>query len=415
MPGLSAGAHTAEAAVDPRLKPRGSSQGGLRQYNERVVLQALRMHGALPAAEIARYTGLTAQAVSLISKRLLDDGLLRKGEPQRGRVGQPSVPLHLNADGALAIGIEVGRRSLDMLLVDFNGSARRRWTLQYRHADPALLLAEIGARLKEITRGLAPAQRARLQGVGIAAPLSMGGWQQLLGVPEPIASRWQGLDLRAEVARLTRLPVMLIKDTAAACVAELLVGQGRSLPSFVYAYIDTFVGGALVLDSQLRAGAGGNAGALGSMPLWLARDAAQGPPAQLLSVASLLALEQLYGGAGLDAGATTDARALAAPWRAFTERWLEQCAPALAQALTSAACVLDIDSVVIDGSIDRGLLSLLIDRTEAALGFYNLEGIRAPRLRAGNVGPDARAIGGALLPLHAQFSPDRELFLKAAQ
>ena len=27
-------------------KPRGSSQGGLRQYNERVVLQALRLHGA---------------------------------------------------------------------------------------------------------------------------------------------------------------------------------------------------------------------------------------------------------------------------------------------------------------------------------------------------------------------------------
>ena len=51
------------------------------------------MHGALAAADIARLTHLTAQTVSLISKRLLDDGLLLKGAPQRGKVGQPSVPL----------------------------------------------------------------------------------------------------------------------------------------------------------------------------------------------------------------------------------------------------------------------------------------------------------------------------------
>jgi hypothetical protein len=83
------------------LHPRGSSQGGLRQYNERVVLQAIRLHGALPGAEIARLTGLTAQTVSMITKSLIDDGYLRKGEPVRGKVGQPSVPLSLAPDKAL--------------------------------------------------------------------------------------------------------------------------------------------------------------------------------------------------------------------------------------------------------------------------------------------------------------------------
>src|SRR5919206_5388930 len=88
------------------LRPRGSSQGGLRQYNERVVLQAIRLHCGLPAAEIARVTQLTAQTVSMITKRLLDDGLLLKGEPVRGKVGQPSVPLALNPDGAYSIGVK---------------------------------------------------------------------------------------------------------------------------------------------------------------------------------------------------------------------------------------------------------------------------------------------------------------------
>ena len=38
----------------------------------------------------------------------------------------------------------------------------------------------------------------------------------------------------------------------------------------------------------------------------------------------------------------------------------------------------------------------------------------ASRHKPRTIGPDARALGGALLPLHANFAPDRELFLKIA-
>ena len=407
---------TSTTAIDPgdrtRLQPRGSSQGGLRQYNERVVLQAVRLHGALPSAEIARLTRLTAQTVSLISKRLLDDGLLRKGEPQRGKVGQPSVPLSLNPDGAFAIGIKVGRRSMDVLLVDFTGQARQRWTLDYRFADPDLLLAEIAQRLKDIRRKLGPAQRERVQGIGIAAPLAMGGWQQLLGFPAKIADKWNRIDLRAEVAQLTELPVELIKDTAAACVAELVAGRGRSMKSFLYIFVDTFIGGGLVLDSHLRGGVAGNAGAIGSLPLWPAQGDRDNPPAQLLSVASLLNLEQLYAAAGLDVTAASDERAVLAPWQALTAQWLDQASAAIAQAVNTSACLLDLEGVILDGSFSRELLAALIAQTQGALARYSWEGVARPLLLAGTIGSDARALGGALLPLYANFAPDRDLFLK---
>ncbi|MDE2565206.1 MAG: ROK family transcriptional regulator, partial [Burkholderiales bacterium] len=288
-----------------RLRPRGSSQGGLRQYNERVVLQAIRLHGPLPAADLARLTHLTAQTVSIIAKRLLDDGLLHKGEPVRGRVGQPSVPLSLNPQGAYAIGIKIGRRSLDVLLVDFGGQVQQRWALDYEVADPGVLLPAIAQRLKDIRRKLGPERHDRVQGVGIAAPLSMGGWQQLLGLPAAVADKWQHLDLALEVGGLTALPVTLVKDTAAACVAELVAGRGRTLKSFLYVFVDTFIGGGLVLDSHLHGGLHGNAGAIGSLPLGPAGRGGAAPPAQLLSRASLLSLERAYAAAGLEPGAVT--------------------------------------------------------------------------------------------------------------
>ena len=126
--------HSPLAAGD--VRPQGSNQVGMRQYNERVVLQAIRLHGGLPAAEIARLTRLTAQTVSIITKQMTDEGLLVRCAPLRGRIGQPSVPLALNPDGAFAVGIVVGRRGMEQLLVDFTGAVRQRWAIDYRFPDP---------------------------------------------------------------------------------------------------------------------------------------------------------------------------------------------------------------------------------------------------------------------------------------
>jgi predicted NBD/HSP70 family sugar kinase len=399
------------AAAAERLKPRGSSQGGLRQYNERVVLHAIRLHGALAGADLARLTGLTAQTVSQIGKRLLEEGLLLKGEPVRGRVGQPSVPLSLRPDGAFAMGVHVGRRRLDTVLVDFVGAVRERWVLEYDFPDPQAVLAEIGQRLQVIRERLGPEGSERLTAVGVAAPLSMGGWSAVLGIDAEQAARWDGVDLRAEVERRTGLPVHLLKDTAAACVSELVAGRGHSVHSFLYLFVDTLIGGGLVLDSRLRTGLHGNAGAVGSLPLGLAQ-APEGHPAQLLSAASLLGLERRWRDAGLPADAAALAQALQPPWRPHTEAWLAQAGRAIALAVHAAACLLDLEGVIIDGAFDRALLQALLESAQQALALYDWEGVAPPQLLAGTIGADARAVGGALLPLYAAFAPDRDLFLK---
>ena len=397
-----------------RLRPRGSSQGGLRQYNERVVLQAIRNHGALPGAELARLTRLTPQTISLITKRLIDDGLLLRGALLRGKVGQPSVPLALNPDGAFSIGIKLGRRSLDMLLVDFTGAVRARRSLDYDYPTPDAVFGEIDARLAEFRVLLGTAGLERLQGIGIAAPLSLGGWQALLGIEAERAAAWNRTDVRAQVAALARLPVTFVKDTAAACVAELVAGRGRSVRSFVYIFVDTFIGGGLVIDSHLRGGLNGNAGAVGSLALnrALPGGTAAPPPPQLLSVASLITLEHRFETAGLDPAAVADERALQPPWRPITQVWLDEAAPAIVFAIHSAACLLDLEGVIIDGSFSRDLLAALLEAIDHARARYNWEGVECPQLLPGTTGSDARALGGALLPLHANFAPDRDLFLK---
>ena len=78
---------------------RFKESGGLLQwaFKQGKAGKAHLYEEAEKAADIARQTQLTAQTISLILKRLEADGLLLRGEPVRGKVGQPSVPLPLTA------------------------------------------------------------------------------------------------------------------------------------------------------------------------------------------------------------------------------------------------------------------------------------------------------------------------------
>jgi predicted NBD/HSP70 family sugar kinase len=393
----------------PMLRPRGSNHVGMRQFNERVVLHAIRLNGSLPKAEIARLTGLTAQTIGLITTRLEDDGLLIRHEPLRGRIGQPSVPMALNPDGAFSVGIKIGRRSADLLLVDFTGAVRRRESMHYTFPDAQTLLPAIKSHMGAIQDGLG-ALALRLVGVGLAAPLNLGGWHKFLGLPPTVSDEWNHIDLSAQVQSFTDAPVSFAKDTTAACVAELVAGRGRDLKSFLYLFVDTFVGGGLVINSHLHNGVHGNAGAVASLPLQVSNG--RGMPEQLLAHASLWELEQSFKEHGLDPTAAYDARAMEAPFEAFTSAWIASASLALAQCVVSGTAFLDIDAVVIDGSFTRAMLARLIDHTEKALATYDWEGLYPATLVAGSIGSDARALGGALLPLHENFAPDRDIFLK---
>src|SRR5687768_6640192 len=158
----------AEVAMRPPdlLRPRGSNQVGMRQFNERVVLQALRVHTSLPKADLARLTGLSAQTIGLITARLEEDQLIVKQGRVRGRIGQPSVPLALNPDGAFAIGIKVGRRGAEWLLIDFAAQVRERHAMSYDFPDAQALLPAIAEHIHRLRDGLGPLA-VRNVGVGL--------------------------------------------------------------------------------------------------------------------------------------------------------------------------------------------------------------------------------------------------------
>ena len=393
---------------------RGSNHVGMRQFNERIVLQAIRHHGAIPKADLARLTQLSTQTVAIIVGRLLDDDLLIKQDRVRGKIGQPSVPLSLNPKGAFSVGIQVGRRNLELLVADFTGQPVERLEVHYDYPDPDQLFESMAQGLQTLKERMGEFW-PRTVGVGLTAPLSLHKWADLMGGEAALAlARWEHIDLPARVRDLTDLPVVFAKDTTAACVAELLQGHGRSVRSFLYMFVGTFIGGGLVLSGHIVNGQRGNAGAIGSLPVGLAKSSAQGSdmPPQLLQKASGWQLEQALLAAGHNPLLKHQDSIMDSAYAKLTTPWIDQASQALAMTVASSAALLDLDAVVVDGSLGEPLMTALMAATQAALAGYRFDGMHQPQLLTGQVGAHARALGGALLPLHSQFFPDKDIFLK---
>ena len=162
----------------PQAMSAARIRRGFALYNERLLLSLVRRFGPLSKIEVARLTGLSVQSTSAIMNRLQADGLLKREAPLRGRVGQPTVPMSLDPDGAYSFGLKIGRRSCDLVLVDFRGVIRDRARRTYAFPTPDSVLDFVRSSLPGLTRSLSAAQSERIAGLRRRCPfpaMELGG------------------------------------------------------------------------------------------------------------------------------------------------------------------------------------------------------------------------------------------------
>jgi len=388
-----------DSSVAIRPLSNGANQKGLRNHNERLILSLLHRHGQMPGSDIARDTHLSAQTVSVILRKLESDGLVLKGEPVKGRVGKPSVPMVVNPAGALSVGFKLGRRSSELLLTNLTGEILFERRIAYDMAIPDRVFGFMKEAFEAAVAEIGPAQAERLCGIGIAAPFEIWKWAVSGGNADDQFMTWKDTVFEERVAEFSDLPVFMVNDATSACWAEYVYGRGKEFRDFAYFFVSTFIGGGIVLNHSVYEGASGNAGALGSLRV----GDKDGRTRQLVDVASIHLLETKLSAAGIDP------RALwvqPQDWSAFeplVAEWIEEIASEIARAALSACAVIDFEAVVIDGAFPQTIRSRLVEQVRACMATEDSRGLILPRLEAGGIGGDARAIGAACAPIFSQY------------
>ena len=191
--------------MSPVNKPPVASLSGTnlefaRSHNRRVVMEAIRLHGRLTRADIARLTALTPQTISNIASELQKLGFLNALTPERGTRGQPATPFVINPDGAYSIGLQIDQNMMVAVVVDLSGKIRGRCTLAVDHPTPAQALPLVRD-VVETLRKSSDADWSRVLGLGLAVPgpfdveglsavgpTALPGWQDL-SIAQQIGTR----------------------------------------------------------------------------------------------------------------------------------------------------------------------------------------------------------------------------------
>ena len=227
------------------------------------VLAVLARQGPLSRAEVAERLGLSPATVTTITRRLLADGMVAEGGPRTPPTGRPSIPVALVPDSAHALGVQVAREHVTVVLTRLDASVVRGFRQAFDPAAPDavgrltdLIRAEID---DAVRRGLP------LLGVGVAVP----------GVVEPetgtlrmsVRLGWTGLPLAATLRDALGLPVLVDNDISAVTATERLYGPGADCADFLLVAIGQGIGLGMVLDGAPYRGADGAAGEFGHLPV----------------------------------------------------------------------------------------------------------------------------------------------------
>lgn len=388
----------------------GSSLSGTNlaragDYNQRVVLQAIRRNPDITRIEIAAATGLTAPTIANITGRLFEADLIVDAGRRQGGRGQPAMRLRINPDGCFAIGLNIDRDHVTLVSLDLAGVVRSRFTRQIAFAMPDDVRDVIRTGLDDMrARDVVPFDR--VLGVGVALPDDLG--QVALPHRPEGYEVWSGIDLAHLLEGIVPWSIHVDNDAAAAAIGEAQFGSGHDHASFFYLLISAGLGGGVVIDGAYYRGATARSGEIGFLPL-----IAGEPDGRVLQdVVSLSALAERLEEAGIVLGVADPTADLPEAGGAIVDAWLEEATTALVPALIGVNCLINPAAVLLSGRLPDSVLDRLaaqahekLVRSAAAMPYV------AP-IRRAQLSRDAPAVGAAILPFLDHILPSDSILMK---
>ncbi|MFC3852175.1 ROK family protein [Salinispirillum marinum] len=391
-----------------RFQPlKGSNLTTVRGINERLVLHLLRVHERLTKAEATRITGLSANAISVIFRALEEEGLLLRGSPNRGRIGQPSVPMMLNPDARHYIGFKIGRRSFDLVVVNFVGKVLVSKTEAHLYPTPDNTLKFLAENLPPLLASAGKTEND-IAALNIATPFELWSWTDDFGAPVEDMAAWRSFDVKKTLMSQYPWPIKIENDGTAACRGELVFGPPHDSQDFVYFFVGTFIGGGLVLNGSVFPGRRGSAGGFGPLRI---PDEPGGD--RLVDHASLVVLEHMV--AARDPELAMTIYTEDCDWDALEPeltQWIQRSGRSLAHAIISALAVIDFEVVVLDGAFPDIIRKRLVKEINQRLDQLDQQGVVRPGIMPGNFGSLARAVGAAAYQISTEYMIDQNTLLR---
>jgi glucokinase len=309
-------------------------------------------------------------------------------------------------------GVDLGGTKIEALVLEDDREVRGR----ARQPTPSTGGAEavVAAVAEAVADARADAGASRLSGVGVGSPGAVDAAGGTVARAANLAGGWQdAFPLAERLSALVGAPVRVANDVAGAVGAEIELGAGRSLPSFLGVWWGTGIGGAVVLDGERWVGKGA-AGELGHTVVKLGgRECECGNRGCLEAYAGRASLERRARKLHHEGRKTTlfelmkkhdRDRLTSGIWAraldvgdGLATQLIDEAYAAIAAGVASVLNLLDLDGVVLGGGLGTRFGDAAAERVGRELQAHLFLKTREPRVVAAELGDDGGAIGAALL------------------
>lgn len=237
----------------------------LPQAAAAVVLGAARMRGPIARDEIAQLTSLSIATVNRQVTALQEAGLLRERPDlaASGAIGRPRVPVEINHEPYLTLGVHIGARTTSIVATDLLG---RTLDMVEAPTPQTGQTSAVAALATSARRYLSRWHRRRPLWAGVA----IGGVvDATTGTVDHPRLGWTDAPVGPVLADSLGLPVSVAVHVDAMAAAELLLGARRFAPASgstsLYIYARETVGYALVIGGRVHSPATGP-GSIAALP-----------------------------------------------------------------------------------------------------------------------------------------------------
>ena len=231
----------------------------------------------------------------------------------------------------------------------------------------------------------------RLFGMGVSVSGRYIGPGAVYNTPHPLDD-WALIAIDHLFEDRFDMPVWVENDGNAAAIGESLVGVGRDYDNFAYLFVDTLLGGGIIMNHELMRGTNRNGGEIG---LLLPKNIYQHP--------SLESLRQTLAEYGIErAGVSEMIKDFDPEWPGIDE-WITKTRSSFSLICSALAAILDPEAIVLGGRMPTSLARRVIPYIDMYNDSRRGKPRALPQLLISKAGGDASAIGAASLPFKDHF------------
>ncbi len=386
---------------------KGTNLEHARSHNRRAVLNAVRMHGTLSRADLARKTSLTIQTISNIVAELENDGLLKGGKTTKNPRGQPSIPYSINPDGGAAFGFHLARHRVIGVLSDLNGTILAQEEVRAETSEPNSVSPIVKRCIERMLKQTGISHN-KIFGIGIAVPARFGLGTLTREGPTGLPA-WDDEAAREAFRLSLPFPTLIENDAVASAIGEHEYGVARGIDNFVLLFLEEGLGASLFLNGSVYKGASLSAGEIGHMVM--DPDGKPCPCGNRGCLERYVSLQAAFEHSGalpsditpIDIGESSVENHKA---------WIALAAPKLRQAVSILETIADTETIVLNGLASREILSALVEQAQPLHTSVRNNQHAPPRLQVGTIGRIATALGAAALPIFREMNPRFDVLLK---